>query len=457
MPYYWSSHNLIIIQGETLTDQDGFFEVPFTTGMPPRPDAKVALHRITVKAVAPGGETCEGGKTLSAACEALTFSPKFDNEYRMDTLLLVNKSRAKTLTIAACNGDGVDQAIEGWYRLKLKGRVRAEGKFKFGEPVARDFAALPSGEYTLEYGADWPSGSQSGKSSVVLVSPDDPTCHVEREMFFYPVEEKDAIDFMVGTNADDLYLELEVFDAGKVVYREPLRLRRGARHIQLDYKAAWKDQVTVSLYGIKDMGVIENRHNFGRTVPSYNFEIKVGSLRDRTTPNTTETFTVEAPQGEMLISIYDITCDRYRKNDFYFSPIYEYYSIAPNVWSNLGGWGGPLYRGRGLMMSNSASVAGGSSCTVASTAYPAMPGRLSWSGMARAQSSIWSYVMSETCGVVESSMVAPLDAETLAGCCFISSRPRKNRKRSSKKRRRNTRSCPRPTSPRSTIPPRPTS
>ena len=359
MPYYWSSQNLIIAQGETLTDQDGFFEVPFTTGMPPRPDAKVALHRITVKAVAPGGETCEGGKTLSAACEALTFSPKFDNEYRMDTLLLVNKSRAKTLTIAACNGDGVDQAIEGWYRLKLNGRVRDEGKFKFGEPVARDFAALPSGEYTLEYGADWPSGSQSGKSSVVLVSPDDPTCPVEREMFFYPVEEKDAIDFMVGTNADDMYLELEVFDAGKVVYREPLRLRRGARHIQLDFKAAWKDQVTVSLYGIKDMGVIENRHNFGRTVPSNNFEIKVGSLRDRTTPNTTETFTVEAPQGEMLISIYDITCDRYRKNDFYFSPIYEYYSVAPNVWSNLGGWGGPLYRGRGLMMSKSASFAGG--------------------------------------------------------------------------------------------------
>ena len=358
MAYYWSSKNRIIAQGETVTDASGRFEVPFTTEMPSAPEAKVALHRITVKSVAPGGETCESSKVLSAAREALSFNPVFDNEYRMDTLLLVNKAKVRTLTIGAVNGDGVDQPVEGWYKLVLKGRVRSEGKFRFGETIQTAFASLPSGEYSLEYGAETSAGGQGGKSSVVLLSADDSACPVDREMFFYPVEEKDAIDFMVGTSADDLFLELEVFDGGKVVYRKPLRLRNGAQHIKLDYKAAWKDQVTVSLYGIKDMKVIQNRHNFGREVPSNNFEIKVGCLRDRTTPNTTETFTVEAPQSEMLISIYDVTCDRYRKNNFYFSPVYQYHSSAPEIWGNVGGWG-PVYRTRGLMMYKSAARADG--------------------------------------------------------------------------------------------------
>ncbi len=359
LPYYWSNKNKIIAEGETRTDTDGFFEIPFTTVEPENSDSKTALHRINVKAVAPGGETCENGKMLTAAREPLQLTPKFDVEYRMDTLLLVNKAKAQTLTISARNFDGEDQPIEGWYKLSLKGRVRSEGKMKFGDPVVIDFSELPSGEYQLEYGAETPAGSQQESSSVALLSPDDTACPVKREMFFYPVVEKDAIDFMVGTSEDDLYLELEVFDGGKVVYRKPLRLRSGAQHIKLDYKAAWNDQVTVSLYGIKDMKVIQNSHNFSREVSSNNFEIKVSSLRDRTTPNTTETFTVEAPQSEMLISIYDSTCDRYRKNNFYFSPIYPYHSSAPYIWSNLGGYHHFVRGGRPMLMAKQATRAAG--------------------------------------------------------------------------------------------------
>ena len=357
LPRYYSSKGTVITEGEVRTDADGYFDIQFTAAEPATPETKIAMHRINVKAVAPGGETCETGKVLSAAREPLMYDVKFDDEYWMDTLLLVNKAKAQTLTINARNYDGVEQEIAGWYTLKLKGRTREEGKLTFGKPVVIDFAALPSGEYTLEYGANLPDEKQPEKTSVALLSPDDRTSPVEREMFFYPVVEKGAIDFMVGTSADDLYLELEVFDGGKVVYRKPLRLRAGAQHIKLDYKDSWNDEVTVSLYGIKDMKVIENRHNFGREVASYNFDIKVSSLRDRTTPNTKETFTVEAPASEMLISIYDVTCDRYRKNTFHFAPIYPYNSSAPHTWSNLGGWH-PLYRtyGRDVMFAKAAGA-----------------------------------------------------------------------------------------------------
>ena len=37
----------------------------------------------------------------------------------------------------------------------------------------------------------------------------------------------------------------------------------------------------------------------------------------------------------MLISVYDVTCDRYGKNDFWFSPIRPHYSQVPWIRSNL--------------------------------------------------------------------------------------------------------------------------
>ena len=352
---YYGRHTTIA-EGTTRTDENGFFEVPFTATAPEEQYIKTVGHRVTVRTVAPGGETCESSKMVAVSRDALTFNPKFDNEYRMDTLLLVNKSKASKLTITATNADGVEQKTGGWYRLTSGGRTRREGKFTFGEPIDFDAKSLPSGEYTLEYGAETIAGKQQESTTVAFLSPDDKTCPVKRDMFFYPVEERDAIDFVVGTSADDLYLELELFDNGKCVYRRPLHLKGSAEHIKLDYKASYADRVTVSLYGFKNFEEVSNRFNFSRDVPSNNFDIKITSLRDKTTPNTTETFTVEAPASEMMISIYDVTCDRYGKNSFYFDPIHPHFSSAPYIWSNLGGHR-PYYRVGGARMMSKAAGA----------------------------------------------------------------------------------------------------
>ena len=358
---YYGGGRTKVAEGTTRSDASGWFDVPFTDTDPRDPRQPSVGYEIEAKAVAPSGETCEGDNYIMVAKEVLDINVSFDNEYRMDTVLLVNKTKATMLTLTARNRDGAEQHPEGWWRLTTQGRTSREGEFVFGEPIKLDAKGLPSGEYILEYGAKTPRGEQTGHETVAFFSPDDRSCPTKRQIFFYPVEDKDAIDFMIGSS-EDIYVELEVFSESKVVYRKPLHLSGSAQHIKLDYKKGYADKVTVSVYGIKDMEPVQQRHSFGRTVASNNFDIKVSALRDKTTPNTTETFTVEAPASEMLISIYDITTDRYRRNNFYFSPIHPKYSPVPNIWSNLGGHYYPRdfrYRALGgeVMLAKSAAVA----------------------------------------------------------------------------------------------------
>ncbi|MBP5505897.1 MAG: hypothetical protein J6X89_07335 [Bacteroidales bacterium] len=348
--------NLTLAEGELRTDAGGLFEIPFVV---PRPDDTRTTSTgcyLTVKTVARNGETCEQSKYIVVSKTLLNFDVEVDGQYQMDTLLLVNKDKASRMTVKAYNMDGNPQNIEGAVRILADDDEKVfESKVRFGEPVDVDFAKFASGTYTIEYKAESALGESRSKQKIVLFSPDDRKCPVERNMFFYPVNSNGEIDFMVGT-ASELYLELELFDNGKPVYHRALHLDKGAQHIKLDYKKEYSDKVSVQLFGFKDMEQISQRYDFERVVPSHNFEINVSGLRDKTTPNTTETFTVEAPASEMLISIYDVTSDRYGKNEFYFSPIRPKYSSVPHVWSNLDGWYRPVYRAYGSVRMMSKGV-----------------------------------------------------------------------------------------------------
>ncbi len=353
----------ILARGEAITAADGSFEIPFSTTAPV--DAATSACRVSVKATAPSGETCEVSRVVTISKDPLTFTSEFDNSYRMDTVLLVDKSKVSTLTVRAFNADGVEQKIPGSYTLDLYGMGGARGEFTFGTPINVDLQKFPSAEYTLEYKASAAGAAQSGRESVVLLTPDDRDCLFDCDLFFYPVQSKDAIDFVVGTSADDLYLELEIFDGGKQVYRRPLHLKNCAQHIRLDYSSHYGDQVEVSLFGIKDFGQISERHTFSRTVPSEKFDIKVSSLRDRTTPNTRESFTVEAEASELMVSIYDVTCDRYGRNSFNFSPIRHNCTGGPNIWTNFDPVR-PLYGLGSPMMKTRTMALGGNSIMLAS-------------------------------------------------------------------------------------------
>lgn len=332
-----------VAEGSLTTDSSGNFEISFVPEAPSDPEIREVHYNIDVKVTDMSGETFSQSRSVTVSREPVVFDVRFDSSDEGDEVKLVNKDKAKNFTIEARNTDGSLLPVEGSYRLLKDDDVKEYGSFTSGEPVFVNFKRLRSGTYTLECSAECgEAGTAVRETRVAFFSPDDRKSPVSGRLFFYPVTEKDAIDFMVGTT-DDLYLQVEVFDNDKVVYSRQLNLKNSAERINLPYKKEYKDEVRVSVFGIKDMKEVSASHAFRRTVPSANFEVKINSLRDRTTPNTEETFTIEAPASEALVTIYDATTDRYGANGFWFHPIGEYYADMPYVRTNLSGGDGRVY------------------------------------------------------------------------------------------------------------------
>ena len=331
-----------VAEGTLTTDSSGNFEISFVPEAPAAADVSEVYYQIEVKVTDMGGETFSQSRTVTVARRPLVFSIQFDgvkedeDYYDADkNITLVNKDKAKTFTISVNNTDRQLLPLEGRWRLLKDGDLKESGSFTSGEAVFENLKKLRSGTYELECIVETAdNGELRDTSKVAFFSPNDRKAPVGGRLFFYPVNDSDAIDFMVGTT-DELYLIVEVADDGKTVWSRQLNLKNSAERIELPYRKEYKDKVLVSVYGIKDMKEIETRHEFKRTVPSFNFDVKINSLRDRTTPNTEETFTLEAPASEALVSIYDITTDRYGSNGFWFHPIDEYYADMPDVRSNL--------------------------------------------------------------------------------------------------------------------------
>ncbi|MCF0173398.1 MAG: hypothetical protein HUJ91_06695, partial [Bacteroidales bacterium] len=343
------SNGLEEIKGVVLTDKNGGFEIPFVVPAPD--DGKIGTIMATIEATvtSPSGETRQQSKYLQISRQRLNMAIEFPNDYKDKSFSIVDKGKEHSFTTTVRNNDGASLPVRGSWRLISKGKSVASGEYTAEEPVSIDFSKLPGGGYQLECNATLDGCTLCDTLDLAVFSPDDKRPPVPCETFFYPVKDKDGIDFVIGSSSE-LYVEVELFDNGKVVERRAVHVENALERISLPYKSSYRDEVVVSVFGFRNMERVELSHRFGRTIPSQKFDLKVSSLRDFTTPATTETFTVEAPSSELMVSVYDVTSDRYGANRFAFNPIRKYYASKPYISTNIG----PSFKIRGLGYTKSA-------------------------------------------------------------------------------------------------------
>lgn len=333
----------LIDEGSVTADEAGNFSISFKAERPEfderEEDPRVA-YVVEVKVTDRKGETHEASTDIIVADIPLQMNTAFASEHTVnDSVIAVNRDVEKYILIEGSNRNGVPQSVEGSYRLLSDGKVQAEGIFTTGVREPLDFSTLPSGSYRLEYEVMWRGRTISGHREVALFSPSDSKAPVPSMLFFYPVKSEGGIDFVVATTEDDLYLEVELFDREQKLYRLPLHLRNEARHISLPYLDKYNDRVELSLFTFRGYKQYHITHEFSRPTAPTTFDLSIESFRDKTAPETEESFTVKGAPSELTVSVFDITTDRYGANAFRFSPFSAYTTYSPSISTNISDYG----------------------------------------------------------------------------------------------------------------------
>ena len=356
--------------GMTMTDNDGRFEVAFLAERPvyrgSRPqdmdDLYKADYQILVRAADPQGEVHETRISVPVADIPLDLSILLPDGQTFGGKLIVDKDNVKAVTVEGTTLNGTPHSFKGDYTVTSKaGETVKKGRFTSNEPVAFDFGALPSGEYTMTARSEYRGREILTERKVIVMSTDDRQLPFESMYFYYPIQTEGGMEFVLGTSEDDLYLELEVFDNDQRLHLEHLHLQNEMRKFKIAYDPAWRSAVKMSVYGIRRGKEIDYTYEFKRP-GDVRLDVAIETFRDKTTPGTEETMTIRAPEGsELVVSIYDVTTDRMGANSFNFYPLQEYPSVGrPAIHSTFDGWHRGydiLYKANGRMMGAAAAPA----------------------------------------------------------------------------------------------------
>ncbi|MFA7033567.1 MAG: MG2 domain-containing protein [Bacteroidales bacterium] len=355
------------MSGKILSDNDGGFEINFVAERPKSKNGEdlsksniTVTYRITVKATDPQGETHEVRSSVIVSDTPIDLNISFDmdaediedgelddyDEIDDQGRVLVDKDITDNFAIAASSRSGFPVDVDGSYVIRRGETDCAAGSYKSNSPISFDFKSLLSGEYEFVANIEYRGKKIETKRKFVLLSPGDTKVPYESEYFYYPLKTVDGIEFLIGTSEEDLYLELELFDADHRLYRQPVHLRDEMVKIVLPYEKSYPSMVVLSLFGFRNGKEINHHYDYIRP-NDIRFDIDVETFRDKTTPRSQERFTVKAPASELMVSIFDVTTDRFDANSFYFQPLSSVIRTdSPDITTTLNqySWRGPRFR-----------------------------------------------------------------------------------------------------------------
>ena len=365
----WTSWREKVGSGSTVSDNAGLFEISFLAERPVykgyRPedmqDLYKATYEISVRAADPQGEVHEAHISVPVGDIPIDLSILLPEGQQFDGKLIVDKDHVKSVTVEGTTLNGTPHSFPGTYTVEDRdGKEVTQGSFTTNEAVAFDFGSLPSGYYTMKARTEYRGREIKTERTVIVMSTDDRQMPFQTRYFYYPIRTEGGIEFLLGTSEEDLYLELEIFDDDQVLYHESLHLQNEMRKFRIAYDPAWRSAVKMSVFGFRGGQEIDHTYEFTRP-GDVRLDVAVETFRDKTTPGTEETMTIRAPEGsELLVSIYDVTTDRYGANSFDFRPLREYPLVSrPEIRSTLDSWygvfaGDQLRRtaGYGVMMND---------------------------------------------------------------------------------------------------------
>ncbi|ALM09240.1 alpha-2-macroglobulin [Sediminicola sp. YIK13] len=379
--YYWSrpyvkSTAQEIAHGETITDEDGSYEIKFKAipdSSIPEKDLPIFTYEVTVDVTDINGETHSTSKIVAVGYHSLLAKIKVAN--RLDI-----SKRVQSIEISTTNLNGQEVPAKGTLKIyKLKGpenilRERPWPAPEFSSFSKEEFKTLfPHDSYSNEEDpTNWEKGAlvwqaefntekidkidlgqikswEPGRYSIELESKDRFGKTVKDVVHTTAFSRKDRK--LADNQLFDLKTDKDSYALGETAkltlatsaksLKVTLFIEKDKKNIKTIVIPLSNNSKTISIpIGETDLGGFAIRYSFSAfngfvtgtqsisvPYPSAQLDVETITFRDKLAPGAEETwsFTIKGPKGEkvaaeVLASMYDASLDSFREHNWHFYP-----------------------------------------------------------------------------------------------------------------------------------------
>lgn len=338
----------VLVEGETLTDNDGAFkvEIPMILSdedMEEMDDADgqptyikhPRFYSFTVSADVTdvGGETHRGTMTLPLGTKPTAFSCNLPEKIEKDSL--------KTLHFSYCNAAGKEIPGDVHYYIDRSSHVyRAKANEQVN--ISGIIRSLSSGQHTLKAIC----GTDTIEEKFVLFSMADKRPCIETHEWFYAPETEFRRDgkpvyVQVGSSDKDVHVFYSVIAGDKVLESGSFNLSNAIHTQQLTYKEEYGDGVLLNYAWVKEGKMYTHDVTIRKPLPDKRLTLKWNTFRDRLTPGQQEEWnlSITKPDGkpadaQLMAVLYDKSLDDIRSHGWGFYPSMRQFTAA-TFWKGI--------------------------------------------------------------------------------------------------------------------------
>lgn len=342
--YFNEDDNVLLAEGEAVTDGNGEFkiDVPMLlpvweegTGIHKEDYYRIArFYNIVTEADVTdvAGESHEGSISLPLGSKPTSLSCDIAAQTLRDSL--------KTVTFSLKNSAGNN--IDGDVTYTVSG---IDGTFTAKANVPAELtwntpAALASGSHTLTAVC----GNDTIRHDFVVFSYEDTVPCVKTHDWFdvsanvFP-RDGGPVYLQFGSSDADVHVLYNVVSGNKVLKSGTLDISNGLRTYRITYKNEYGSGIRINLVWVKDGIAYSHNVPIEKPLPDKRLILKWTTFRDRLTPGQQEEWTlnITRPDGkpadaQLLATMYDASLDRIAPFSWYFIP----YMSQNLPWANWG-------------------------------------------------------------------------------------------------------------------------
>ena len=315
----YSSDSEIMAEGETVTDNNGGFEIEIPMILPQGISNNI-FYNFTAEAevVDVGGESHSGSLTLPLGLKPTSFVCNLPEQIERDSL--------KTITFGYYNAAGKE--IDGQVKYYLDGSTRAyTAKTNVETVLDNRFHELSSGKHQLKAFC----GTDTVECNFVVFSMNDKRPCIETHDWFYVTEETfrndgKSIYVQFGSSDKDVHVFYSIVAGDNVLESGSLDLDNVLETRSFTYKEEYEDGIVLNYAWVKGCETYFHNVTLKKPLPDKRLLLNWTTFRDRLTPGQKEEWTlrVNLPDGspaeaQLVATLYDKSLDQIKKHDWSFS------------------------------------------------------------------------------------------------------------------------------------------